>query len=162
MSHRSDRMIQIVMLVLAIVLLGSCAMIIGDMDYADAAAPIPTRRPIKTPTSAPPEEYFTFVPFVAKDGEYRPTNAPTEQPLPTHAPTEEPYGPDSRQACEEYAVYGQDNFSLFCCDVWLVACAPTPTPVVEQCRSVAIMEPGKLEELSSFCCEVYGLMCEVP
>lgn len=146
MSTRSTRVIEIVMVILAIIMMGSCAKFVNDIDYADAAAPIPTRKPIKTPTSAPPEEYFTFVPFVAKDGEYRPTNAPTEQPLPTHAPTEEPA--PRHGACTVGSTMPE--------------CLPTPTPIVEQCRSVAIMEPGKLEELSSFCCEVYSLMCEVP
>ena len=76
------------------------------------------------------EPITVFLPII-KRSEYRPTHAPTEQPLPTHAPTEVP----------------------------LPTHAPTETPIVEQCRSVAIMEPGELDKLATFCSETYTLMC---
>lgn len=130
MSQRSDRVIQVICLVLAAILLTLCATVAGVVDTGDAAVS-PTRRPIKTPTSAPtepplptsaPDDYFGFLPLILKGGEYRPTSAPTETPLPQHSYPE-------RENCRIVASPMGDLVDM-CCSLYGMLCEyqPTPTP----------------------------------
>lgn len=83
MMSRNTYFFILILILFVIVMLAS-----GTAEGAEAQ-PSPTRRPIATPTSAPDDTHFQFLPIILKSGNSRPTSAPTEY-RPTSAPTETP------------------------------------------------------------------------
>lgn len=124
MSEKSNRAIVLLVLVLAVVVLVSCASLVaGSTVFGAEPVVSPTRRPIKTPTSAPTEqpkptsppdtENVQFLPLILNSGD-----------LPKH-------DYPSIENCRIVASPMEDLIDM-CCGLYDLLCEYIPTPEVTQ------------------------------
>lgn len=70
-----------ILLAIVIVIMACMSLVLGSNVFSEEAVVSPTRRPIKTPTSAPtetPQPENQFLPLILKSGEWRPTSPPPD------------------------------------------------------------------------------------